>query len=260
MPLLTSVDWFKITNQGSRERRSSNVNTHRSGYFSADLVFPNGFRFDDVGSYVCTATSNDRTSAQSSEFTLELVTSPVFPPFMPVPCLQLVNSDTVYFQILILNASCSDWDASLKQQIIYEIQQSIVGVVTARCDECSAGSDAVMLNTEPTCSSQRTIIRGTISSETQDVFCTLNSWHQSGSTVQFRNTLHLIDQSCNLEIESLNDMACSEVTETEIVPATVQRQQLAAAAVGSTAVGVLLAIAAAVVVICVTAVLLIRRR
>lgn len=254
VPLLTSVDWYKITNHGNRERHLSTVNTHRSGYSSADLVFPDGFQFSDAGSYVCTATSNERTSAQSSGVTLMLITSPMFLPVTPVPCF--AGTDTVNFQIHILNASCNEWDASLIQQVMFEIQQSLVGVVTARCDECIQGSDAIMLNMEPMCNAQRTIIRGVISRETEDVFCTLNSWHQSGSAVRFRNTLHLIDRTCNFKVESLSSTICSGVTTEEVI---IEPQASSAAAGSAAAVGALLVVATAVIISVAAAVFVHRR-
>lgn len=183
-----------------------------------------------------------------------LITSPMFLPVTPVPCF--AGTDTVNFQIHILNASCNEWDASLIQQVMFEIQQSLVGVVTARCDECIQGSDAIMLNMEPMCNAQRTIIRGVISRETEDVFCTLNSWHQSGSAVRFRNTLHLIDRTCNFKVESLSSTICSGVTTEEVI---IEQQASSAAASSAAAVGALLVVATAVIISVAAAVFVHRR-
>lgn len=246
-PELTSVDWLKINSQGGH---SSRVTSHRSGLYSADLAFPNGFRVDDVGSYVCTATSNDRTSRQSSQFTLGRSTRLVLP-VVQTPCS--VNTDMVFFQIHIINTSCSIWDESAKEQALFAIQQSVVGVLTAQCEACNPGS--LELNMEPVCSGQNTIVNGTISGNTQDVFCALDSWYRSGSTVRLRNGLYLIDHRCTLKIDSLtDDVGCAK----EVAIG----QQLAPAIVGSAAsVGGLLVIGGGVaVIVIVIAALYIRRR
>lgn len=255
MPRLTSVDWFKVTGDGALERFSDTATRHRSGFFSAQLVFPNGFRSTDSGNYVCSARSNDRNSPLSAGFMLELQAS--LPTLPTAPCS--VDSNAVYFEMNVLDSGCYEWDANLKQQVIFQLQRSILGVLTVQCEQCSLISDSLMITAQPICSSQAAVFRGVISRDTQDIFCALNSWLQSGSTVPVKNSLHLIDRSCNLRIESLNstDTECITITTGGTTDEKLQAQL--SPAVGPTVSIAVLLVVGAVAVVGVIAVVKIRR-
>lgn len=225
VPIITSVDWYRVNSEGSTERYSSNINRHQLGFFSSKLIFPSGFRPSDAGLYACLAHSMDVTSTQTAAFTLEPSMASL--PAPPAPCL--ANS-TMAFQIEVLSTSCSEWDASLKQQVTFEVQRSLIGVLAVQCDECNLIThDDLMLTVEPICNSRGSLFRGVISRETQAIFCTLNTWVQLGSTIRIRNTLQLIDSSCSLEIKSLNSTEC------ELKAQDIQEALLSPTVIGSTA-------------------------
>lgn len=195
-PLLS---WFKNTGTGQQEVISDFRSRGRTS--SAELIFTNGFKGFDVGEYAC---SSSDSLSQITIFTIGLGDSGP-----SVPSCSL-DSTTRLFQIRVLGTRCSRWDENLKQVIKSQFLRSIMAILLVLCVECSFNADNLRIIDGPVCSSQiegAALFRGIIA-DSRIAFCDLMSWQQSGPIVVIDDSLHLVDQHCDLIVTSLTTPEC----------------------------------------------------
>lgn len=229
-----TVGWYKITNDVREIKNSNNSNTTNLGlkFASAELIFQDGFRSSDAGSYVCLSQQPDRNSSQNSAFKLE----PGASQGSAVVKLCSINNSTItaFFQIRVLNTDCKRWDTRLNQLVVLRLYESLLSVLSLKCQGCFVTAENVILAENPVCSEQvagAAVFRGTISNlgvqtATRDIFCTLYDWQQTAPTVLINDSLHFVDQECELMRISPNAPECPGPAE--------GGSNVIAAAVGST--------------------------
>lgn len=190
---------------------SNSTSRENSAFVSATLIWQDEFMDSDAGQYSCFVQGNDTVATAIADITLESSPNSSLNS-QPLNCS--VNSPVAFFQIRVLDTNCQEWDSDIKQQISRRFMDIILSVVAAECELCLIVSSDLIINTE--CSSQverATVFRGTIntdeSSTTEDIFCALYSWQQSGPFVLVNNSLHLVDQSCSAILESPADPECA---------------------------------------------------
>lgn len=198
-----SLNWFKITEIGREQLISFITNEER--IISTELIFQNGFQALDAGEYVCLSNAE---SPQAAIFMIELGDAELSEPSCSV------DSATSFFQIRVLNTRCNVWGESLKQVIRSQFLQSIMAILSIRCDECSINANNLMLTEGPVCSilvDRAVLFRGSISI----AFCDLNTWQRSGPIIVIDDSLHLVDQHCDLKISSLSAPECPSMGDNE---------------------------------------------
>ena len=102
-------------------------------------------------------------------------------------------------------------DTSLNDQI----KTSLVHIMISRCQSCENATSALSINSgcDPL-SSEAFIFVVTISTNnlslTAKVYNTLAEWWTTGPSIYFNNTLHILDQDCDLLVQgSDSDLICS---------------------------------------------------
>lgn len=198
-PALTSLSWIKVAASGQRQIISDTINRDNRLFVSVEIDFRNGFESYNAGDYTCSAYSNDRVSSQTTVFTLRMAESS-----LPVlPCS--VSTETIYFDIRVLDTDCSEWSSTLKQHITFQFLRSIKGILSVNCEECSTDASNLLSEGLVVCSSiveGAALFRGVISDSslqhTENIFCALSNWHQVGSAIIINDNLHQVDSECNL--------------------------------------------------------------
>lgn len=239
-----SIEWFSNSQNITGEVPTENTNRTDSAFVTATLTWQDGFADSDVGEYTCMVQANDIAARDMISVTLDLsVNAP--PVTEPLNCS--VNSHIALFQIRVLDANCMEWEPDTEQSIISSFEDTLQSVVSTRCDSCLEGLAIDSLD----CSSQvegAAVLRGTVnsdeSSSTEDIFCALYSWQQSGPLVLFDDQLRLVDESCSARLESPVDTECS-------IPLNPTNDLTLIIAVGAAAGGFVLLVFLVFIVVCV---------
>ena len=241
---IESVAWYKTTELDQERKVSTNQVIDHDGtrLIIAELVFDKGFQSSDEGSYSCAVTNIARTLSHTT-FTFELGEPALF-----IPCsLNLAETHTT-FQLRILDVHCKVWNLTQIELIMAQLQRSLIGVLSALCIMCSIDTSTLILSGRPRCSGRKegaVLISGMMlllnSSRRMDAFCALSRWHQSGPTVLINDSLHSVDQDCDL-FSSPNLPECGESQDRNAPASTVA---------GITSGSVLIVAALVLIVICI---------
>jgi hypothetical protein len=161
---------------------------------SAKLQWLGGFLESDAGNYTCVVQASDTDASSSKVVSIKLSTE-TLPTVSRIPCS--VSSQDADFQVRVLDTDCQMWGADTARDFIR-------GVASAECQDCVITTQDIQIEDVPTCNEQeRTVtVRGTVSTEspsrTQNVFCALNRWQQSGPLIVLDDRIYLIDSNLPL--------------------------------------------------------------
>jgi hypothetical protein len=208
-----TIGWVRNVGNLSNTRMVSDpAQAPNSAYVSARLRWLDGFSESDAGNYTCVVRASDTGVVSSEEVSLKIRTEPP-PTATPTTCS--VSSQEAYFQVRVLDTDCEMWGDDLKADIARDFMREVVNSVSAACQDCVVTSEDIQVNDVPTCSDQverAAIFRGTLSTEsssrTQDIFCALSRWQQSGPLVRIGVDFHLVDRGCSIELRSLDALEC----------------------------------------------------
>jgi hypothetical protein len=208
-----TIGWVRNVGNLSNTRMVSDpAQAPNSAYVSARLRWLDGFSESDAGNYTCVVRASDTGVVSSEEVSLAICTEPP-PTATPMTCS--MSSQEAYFQVRVLDTDCQMWGEDLKTDIARDFMRVAVNTVSAACQDCVITSEDIQVNDVPTCSEQverAAIFRGTVSTEspsrTQDIFCALSRWQQSGPQVRIGVDFHLVDRGCSIELRSLETMEC----------------------------------------------------
>ena len=248
-----SIQWLPISRNITAEVLTENTSRTDSAFVTATLAWQNGFADSDVGEFTCVVQTNDTADRDIISVTLDLsINSPL--PTEPLNCS--VNSHIALFQIRVLGTNCMEWEPDTERSIIGSFEDTLQSVVSTQCESCLQGLSIDRVD----CSSQvagAAVFRGTVntdeSSTTEEIFCALYSWQQSGPLVLFNNQLQLVDESCSARLESPVDTECS-------IPLTPPNDLTLIIAVGTAAGGLILLMFLVFIIVCVCLCRLKKRR
>ena len=186
-----------------------------SAYVTARLRWLDEFQESDAGRYICEVRASDTDLVSSATISLEMTSGSVAPP-TPTPATCTLNSQTVYFQVRVLDTNCEIWGPELQSHITSKFETELVSIVNARCQDCDVTGSDLEVTGVATCSDQVTrgaVFRGMIDTldqeRTQEIFCTLSMWQQTGPLVLVNNDLHLVDKSCTVQSDSPTSAECA---------------------------------------------------
>ena len=245
------VEWTMNVNSLPTGVVSITSASANSAIITSGLRWTRGFQTSDIGVYQCVVRKSNTTNdiVASQIVTIRESTDSNTPP--PVsPCTIDDASSTIYFQIRVLDTECTSWDSSLRQHIANEFRDEILSIVESECSCGTIESNYIQI-LDPECSQvqeRAVVFRGLIttssSSLSENIFCSLSRWQQSGSYVTINNqNLHSVDSQCSLQLQTLSSSECVNAQ-----PKPMNRNLLIYIVAG--AVGILLVVLLLFVVIC----------
>ena len=203
-----AIGWVKSIGNFTKHRMASDSTQDTNfAFVSARLKWLDGFQESDAGDYTCVVQASDTNAISSEVLTLSTTT----PASTSVMCP--LGSQEANFQVRVLYTDCLTWGENQKMDIARVFVSEVVNIVNAACDNVTVRN--IVVASPPTCSQQvmrAAIFRGTISTEsasrTQEIFCVLSLWKQSGPLVRINSNFHLVDEGCTLGLRSLDDVEC----------------------------------------------------
>ena len=210
-----TIEWERSTRNLSSRMVSDSAQNPNPAFVSARLrwIDNDGFLESDAGDYTCVVRASDTDAVSSKVITLEIRTDPP-PTETPMTCS--VSSEETNFQVRVLDTNCLIWPEELKMEFARTFMDEVVNAVSAACQECVITSENIVVAGTPTCSQQvegAAVFRGTVSTEslgrTQNIFCALSRWQQSGPLVWIDSDFHLVDRGCPAELRSPGAVECT---------------------------------------------------
>ena len=200
-----TIDWHREGGNLKESVTSVLTRDEGSAYVTTRLRWQDGFQESDSGEYTCEVRASDTDLVSSETISLEISL---------VTCT--LNSQTVYFQVRVLDTNCEIWGAELQSHITSNFETELVNIVNAMCQDCDVTSNDIEVTGLDTCGNQvigGAVFRGMIDTldreRTQEIFCTLSTWQQTGPLVFVNNDFHLVDKTLSLTNEESTTVAVS---------------------------------------------------
>lgn len=181
---------------------------------SARLRWTRGFQDSDQGQFICVVSwdnYDDRDQSDSQTVTIVSTSEPVASPTTKPVCR--VDSSVVAFQLRVLTNNCNEWDPHLHGHIQEEFSEELHRILISSCN-CTILSSSVRIDSLA-CSQSRegaVVFEGTIETDTksmtEQVYCTLQSWQESGPVVLVANSLYSVDTTCHLQLDEDSNEEC----------------------------------------------------
>ena len=209
-----TIEWVRNAGQlADSGMVSESARTQNSAFVLARLRSLDGFLGSAAGNYTCAVRTNDTDAAVSSKVITLLLHTEI--PLTLTQMICSVSSLEKNFQVRVLYTDCLTWGEDLKVEIAKSFLRNMVNIVGATCQNCAITPQDITIESPPTCSQQverATLFRGRVStrnvSRTDDIFCALNRWQQSGPLIYINSNVHLVDRRCALD-RSLDAMECA---------------------------------------------------
>jgi hypothetical protein len=187
-----TISWVSDVGNLAGTRIVSDPLQNGSAFVSVSLSWRDKFRESDVGNYTCMVEASDSSVISSQKVIIMKVIQTTELPTSQAPhACPMINSSKVEFQMqVVLNVDCQMWTEEQKADIVSNFTRELMNIVSTACQNCMDTTEDIQVIDGPTCSKQverAAIFRGTISTEslsrTRDIFCALNQWQQSGSSI-----------------------------------------------------------------------------
>jgi hypothetical protein len=190
-----TISWVSDVGNLAGTRIVSDPLQNGSAFVSVSLSWRDKFRESDVGNYTCMVEASDSSVISSQKVSLfsimKIIHTTELPTSQAPHACPMINSSKVEFQMqVVLNVDCQMWTEEQKADIVSNFTRELMNIVSTACQNCMDTTEDIQVIDGPTCSKQverAAIFRGTISTEslsrTRDIFCALNQWQQSGSSI-----------------------------------------------------------------------------
>lgn len=189
---------------------SFDVRESDGGNTVARLSIDDSFSASATGMYMCTVSYKDEPDVAVSQ-TIEILEGSTT--VTPTTCS--VSSASINFQVRVSTTDCQEWDSSLMEVISTSFAENLDTIVEDDC-QCSLEPGSIAVESLK-CSGVpnmqgASLFRGTIETDsvaqTEQVFCTLLAWQQSGPLVNVNGDLHEVDSVCSLAVDSFTAEEC----------------------------------------------------
>ena len=211
-----TIEWHREGGNLTASVMSVWTRDEGSAYVTAQLRWLDEFQESDAGRYICEVRASDTDLVSSETISLEMTS--VAPP-TPTPATCTLDSQTVYFQVQVLDTNC---EMLGMEEIANNFGDNLVSIVNTMCQDCDVTDNDLEVMGVATCSDQvarGAVFRGVIDTSdkerTQEIFCTLSMWQQTGPLVLVNNDLHLVDRTLSLAHEEELTTSTHIPTETE---------------------------------------------
>ena len=206
------IRWTK--DSGALPSGVTSVVTTKQGRVKANLYFTTPFSASFIGAYKCELAKAGSQEGREVSQQVQLFQGMSQSGGMAKEC-QEITSNSILFQLRVLNTGCISQLSKGQAQIVEEFQNLLYRTFLSICN-CDLGPDHISI-IFMWCSKYKeesVVFRGSIqtnsSSLTGNIFCILYRWQMSGALVSVNDLLFVLDSRCSLKIDSNEAEECIE--------------------------------------------------
>ena len=208
-----TVEWSKSS--GVLPSGVESSTTTNGGIVVSELVFSERFSASNIGVYRCEVRSSEDVEEKTVSQLVELYQGSSSASTQQKGC-QKVSSDSIIFQLRVSTSQCNSWTLTQQSEIAREFESLLFRVVSTQCEECGVTQDHVTVVTLR-CSDYidggvvfRGMLQTDLAARTEQIFCVLSRWQESGSLVSIDDDRYAVDSQCSLQLDSYDTPECTE--------------------------------------------------